>query len=255
MTLTECLPPLTNVTILHLNLAWGLDYPTDYQQLRDTLSAIPGLIHLVCNNAPSYWAPGVAGMVLSTLQTFEYDAEDLAIASRVLVALEAPSLREMTIILFSKAEHGDEAVLCRPSNFPFLHSLHLDIRYSISPSDIRKLSRAFPYLVKITFGINDGAVEHMRSVLAFMQEDQVLQPDVSVWPRLRTLGLYFSEEEQFPMTELRTFLVERAAMNCPIQTLLLPESRIETARELSSCAVSPVTIAAFMAYVSPFLGL
>lgn len=150
----------------------------------------------------------------------------------------------MRIVLHPNARHDGELVLCRPSEFPYLHTLHLTTFSSISSSNIRALSRIFPYLVKFTFAVRDhhGVAGHIRGMLVLMQEDQGLHHDVSVWPRLLTLGIHISGREPFPMNERRSFLVAWATIGLPIRTLLLPPAFISKGRKLSSCAVSPMTI-------------
>lgn len=254
--LIYCHPPVASVTTLRLDLDdWAGRNRAQFQELSIILSAMPNLVHLEL--ATSCW-PFEVPMLLSALHTIQYQSYDLDGASGLLVALIAPSLQHMTMYAMSPmATKLDERVaLNGASNFPSLQRLYFSTAEGVvTLSDMRSLSRAFPYLTEIKFTVYQPAHAHIGQMLA-LTEDQSLYNGVGVWPQLHTLGICISYNGQFPTPELRNFLTKRATMGLPIRTLLLPESQLANGRELSSCTEPPVTIAELvLGYVPIYLSI
>lgn len=236
---------LASTTALHLDLEYWPRSQSEYKELSSILSGIPSLAHLEFMHALRW--PSDVPMLLPALRMISYRTINLKHISRLLTTLTAPLLRDMIIYLGRDGTELDESVaLNGPFNFPSLQRLSLHIPSGVPSSEIRKFSRAFPYLVDIVFAGYTNASYHVDQMLAVTEEDRTTHGGVGLWPNLQTLTISFPRFDYFPTASIQTFLAHRATMGLPIRTLLLPEIHLAQAPELSSCTQPAVTIAEYM---------
>lgn len=217
---------------------------------------MPHLTHLELHHA-SYW-PSSQTLTLATLrklccpvQHFSRDG-----VSRFMLALNAPSLEEMTAGCIGKFD--GELALSACSKFPLLTRLFWvlgDIQ-STGIASIQLLSEAFPFLTEITWIAKFYPRLHMLldSMQKLHNDNDNTIDIVALWPRLETMGMMTLDAKMGDslVADLQQFLIRRYQIGYPIRTLCSPKADIIVKGRVSPGAYHLVVVAEFVDYASPF---
>ncbi|KZP23807.1 hypothetical protein FIBSPDRAFT_930305 [Athelia psychrophila] len=242
LTFADVIPPLANITTFRVEA--NAHSGDEIEALCSALSDMPCLTHwdLLLFGSHLDFPPRIPH--LNALRTLYLTFPKWIDVFAFLRLIVSASLQEITIRTHDLGLHPHSGVTAELSavfagNPPIILSLRrlcvVAPLHDLHGLILNELARIFPKTILVVFrNITYRRPKPGRSWLVCLRQLSRMEFGFSIpWPHLEALGLQ-TLDPGYLETELREFLILRAALGCPIQSIMLSPEHMESGRRFTS---------------------